>query len=196
MNKDVNDRIKRALSQRMYLLSINQQNIDNWSFNIEGSTGSNYSVNFTEKHVKCACIDFKKRHKICKHIIFIVARVLKDSNLVSLLNEDPNINIFKLSENLNKNLENIMKPCQNIEKISEVKSEQILSCSDDCVICYEEVGLVTFAKSCLTCKKYLHTDCLNRWLLQKNSCPLCRSIWSIIDFVSDGSDDALYKLKI
>jgi len=46
---------------------------------------------------------------------------------------------------------------------------------DNCPICLNEFedrkGLI----NCPTCKKYIHKDCINRWVKIKRSCPMCRS---------------------
>ncbi|CAD8112111.1 unnamed protein product [Paramecium sonneborni] len=42
---------------------------------------------------------------------------------------------------------------------------------DLCSICIEEDYL-----RIMKCKHYFHNDCINRWLIEKNNCPNCRSI--------------------
>ena len=76
---DVLSRIYRALSQRMYL--IDQKDISSDAdglgreFTVLGTTGNVYTVNICRLPT-CNCPDFA-RGKLCKHIIFALARVLQ-----------------------------------------------------------------------------------------------------------------------
>ena len=195
MNKDISDRMERALSQRMYLLnSTGSEN--NWLFLIEGSTGTQYQINFNEQYVKCKCIDFNKRKKICKHIMFIICRILKDIPLLGLLDEDPNIDIFILFKKINKkDLNEILNNILNRPDIALLqlhsKKPDITEIEIDyeCAICYEDLDKLSV--SCQTCKKYIHSLCIQRCLKQKNNCPLCRSVW----YKKTESDDALSKFN-
>jgi hypothetical protein len=46
--------------------------------------------------------------------------------------------------------------------------------TDDCIICYEPLGLITDIEI-TQCFHMLHQTCLTRWLRQSQSCPLCRT---------------------
>lgn len=50
--------------------------------------------------------------------------------------------------------------------------ETVENCSDTCVVCQEEVktGRV------LPCSHTFHLECIQPWLLQKNTCPKCRAV--------------------
>lgn len=65
-------------------------------------------------------------------------------------------------ENGNVNVSRKMK-CKKIEKLA----------TDDCPICHEKI------KSNITitqCNHTFHSTCLFKWLVNKNSCPMCREI--------------------
>lgn len=48
----------------------------------------------------------------------------------------------------------------------------------ECPICFEEMkSKKESIEKCLTCKNYLHSDCLRRWLKQSKTCVYCRSPW-------------------
>ena len=44
-----NERIERSMSQRLHLLGFQKQ-LNNYSFNVEGTTGNSYSVKVSEKN--------------------------------------------------------------------------------------------------------------------------------------------------
>ena len=45
----------------------------------------------------------------------------------------------------------------------------------ECTICMDDYQEGESLKQ-LPCKHFFHPDCINSWLLQKNTCPLCRSV--------------------
>ncbi len=46
----------------------------------------------------------------------------------------------------------------------------------DCSICMEEYTLGQEGVCKLSCKHILHRVCINKWLQQKNNCPMCRTL--------------------
>ncbi len=49
-----------------------------------------------------------------------------------------------------------------------------LHTEDECIICYEPLGLITDIEI-TPCFHMLHQTCLTRWLSQSQSCPICRT---------------------
>lgn len=43
----------------------------------------------------------------------------------------------------------------------------------DCTICMEKIDSTD--KKILTCNHKFHTNCINKWLLENNTCPICRT---------------------
>lgn len=146
------ERLVRALNQRMYLLDhIKTDNEHN--FLVEGSTSKQYNVILTKECVSCNCVDFKKRKKICKHIMFVACRIYKRP----LSSDDPNIDITDIID-------------------SEEPIFKQLTVGD-CAICFESTnnGL-----KCNTCTNGIyHKECIGVWLRINNNCPMCRSAWSV-----------------
>lgn len=187
MNGDPIDfqRVQRAISQRLYLTGASSE--DSGSkyayFQVEGSTGKSYIVTFNTERATCDCPDFSTRGKICKHIIFIIVRVLKavPKNSVFLKWDIEKIHkLFKCLREKNNQIEESHLP--NIR-------------NSDCCICFEDIpikpgraGLIV----CKTCMNGYHTSCISRW--NKNSCPMCRS--EIISNPTSTVDDCLFKLRI
>jgi hypothetical protein len=88
------ERVERAMNQRLFLLNYKKREND-YLFEVDGSTGKSYNVVVSE-NINCSCIDFIKRKKICKHIIFIVCKVYK----IKINDDNPNINILFNFENI------------------------------------------------------------------------------------------------
>lgn len=52
------------------------------------------------------------------------------------------------------------------------KSNVSLACITECSICYENVNLET--QLITDCNHIFHRECILRWTLRNNTCPLCR----------------------
>lgn len=151
-----NQRINRALQQKIYLLSH-----DGVRFEIMGTT-SNYTVdlNVDGRHHTCTCPDFTQREKNCKHIYFCLFRVLS----------------IKVSEwttrSAKKKIEDFL------EKKTELFSSENHKESSDCPICYEEYEQKSRKTFCDTCGNGFHSECIIKWISRSsgNTCPLCRSV--------------------
>lgn len=71
------DRIERALNQRLYLISQQDNSTENESsrkYVVLGSTGNVYDVEFCSDP-SCSCPDHQKSDSFCKHILFIMLKV-------------------------------------------------------------------------------------------------------------------------
>lgn len=158
-------RMKRALGQPMYLISAEYKLTNMWCFEVQGFSGSNYKITLNPTEMKCNCFDFKLRHKLCKHLYFIIARVAKDTDSLVKLNE--NTNIFIINPNLTSMLKTRLKKCDTNECTND---------TDDCVICFESMKNKKIIESCSICKNSFHIHCLKRWLKTKHTCPLCRTV--------------------
>ena len=64
-------RLERAMKHRLYLV----ERMSPFDFHILGDTGSDYLVSLTS-HPECTCPDHKNRRELCKHILFVLVRVL------------------------------------------------------------------------------------------------------------------------
>lgn len=196
------DRIKRGLVQRLYLVNVLKVNDSDWEFNVEGSTGNIYEVKLCD-NISCECIDFSKRKKICKHIYFIIGKVLNKKEWLNNIGENPDINLFdyffeKSSINLNDYIyerilekkgdkeKEVEKDIKDIEKEKELQSKKNLDylCEEVCPICYdnfEKEDLDNKIDDCNICKNYIHIACLKIWLRRSLTCPYCRSSWKTCD---------------
>jgi len=190
----IKQRIERALKQRMYLINATMIAENDWAFVVEGSTGLHYNVLINNK-LSCSCKDFETRSLICKHIYFIIARVLKNSDLIKCLNDEdnrdyrhsyghghghghgPNICLFSLKLNLNEQFNEILNP--RLQKKQTHIDINVTDINDVCSICYENYVLEDKVIKCIHCNNYFHDGCISIWLKSsvKCTCPLCRQLW-------------------
>ena len=77
--------------------------------------------------------------------------------------DDDTVNYFNNCYEIN---EKLCKPVK-IKIGDEVLNE-------DCLICMEKYKLNQFKRTLPTCKHYFHKKCVDKWLKQNSSCPICR----------------------
>ena len=176
-------RKQRGLRERIYLLDA-KKNSDEWVLTVKGQSKSIYKILISCNKVKCKCMDFNIRKNVCKHMFFILGRILKDSKIINKIDKIEDIeNNFKIiSDNLQCVLSNHVS-----DKDSVVINYDKKEC---CSICFEEFGDEDIQQCELTCKNVFHTECINLWLASNNSCPLCRSSW-----LTSASDNPLEEFK-
>lgn len=162
----LSSRGSRALRQSMFLLNAIQFENDDWTFEVQGSMGTNYLLSFSKTCINCNCPDFTKRQETCKHCFFIVGRVLNDLELMKKMEdgcEPSQLFLANFSGRMQKRIE---------QRTFSIAS----SCTDDCVVCFEPIDAKVGIWECKGCKKgCMHDECARRWLEKKNSCPLCRN---------------------
>lgn len=201
----IQDRIDRALEQRLYLLKAQRHHDGSGAaFAVLGSTGNVYSVDF-DLRPSCDCPDFLKGRGLCKHILFIWLRVLRCSS------DD-----FRIWQQalVPSELESALEPLfrQRARRLPFARKAVLKAFAkataedhpiqqedtqpgepggrtrhsldgDDCPVCFEcmtqaeeDAGLLTF---CCSCGNNFHADCMRRWQrASSGTCPLCREAWS------------------
>ena len=85
-----NQRLNKALSEKMCLLSASYNNDSNeWDFKMRGNTNNIYEQHLCSKTYSCSCPDHQGKHTFCKHLLFLVARVAKQYDLAGELAQRP-----------------------------------------------------------------------------------------------------------
>lgn len=87
----MDERIRKALSQPIFLITIKKINSNEFIFLVEGTKGNEYIINKNNDVYKCSCPDFKNRRQSCKHIYFIIYKVLvstENTDVIKKSNED------------------------------------------------------------------------------------------------------------
>jgi hypothetical protein len=167
------ERLKKSLSERIFLLGANQVTNDHWSFTLRGQSDKIYEQDLKPDGCTCSCPDFAKRKTFCKHLLFLIGRVAVQMEIAMKVNQRKTNwkeNEFKTcSLSLVQRLKNRIKPPKS--------STSTHGSGSDCSICFEEMK-DNLTQCTTTCKNWFHNDCMKLWFASgKNSCPLCRSKW-------------------
>ncbi|KAI7880321.1 hypothetical protein K492DRAFT_76399 [Lichtheimia hyalospora FSU 10163] len=195
----VQERLERALEQRMYVVNRTLLHDHHIQFHVLGSTGNYYTVDIT-KTLKCSCYDYRYRRVHCKHLLLVLARVFH------VHGGSPAYSKLSLSK---KELEKVFANCapdpaimvdDTVKAIIDnelhgvpVQAEEEEDSSvnrksldeADCPICYEslaeeQLSIIIF---CKTCGNNVHEDCFQQWSRQLAkrhqtvTCVFCRSAW-------------------
>lgn len=158
----------RALSQTMYLLEASDRN-GSWLFRILGNTGTTaYDIEIGPGMATCSCPDFAIRRTHCKHIYFVVGRVLDERAVLYRLIDEPGLDLFAACPEIQALLNNRLQHRVQVENTPPAWTSQ------HCIICFEEAQGRPW--TCNTCaQSAVHEKCIEVWTERTPSCPLCRS---------------------
>lgn len=160
-------RIKRAMAQRIYLTGRPARD----QFAVAGLT-SNYLV-YMNNHTYetcahfCSCPDFTNRHQACKHIFFVLFRVLGIPQDAWL--RDPTMRV------------DLDRPVleQKAAADDPPAGPRPLETPDaECVVCFERFADTAQEPNttCASCRHTFHASCVDVWRThtRKTTCPMCQ----------------------
>jgi hypothetical protein len=168
-------KLQKALSEKIYLLSVNQVSQSEWKFSLRGQSNNVYEQNLKPDLFSCSCPDHQTRKTFCKHLLFLISRVAVQMDLAA-----------SVSHNKAKWTDTAFNACSQswINRLKSHIKKEDKECNkaaigSDCSICFEEMKQgETFVQCITTCKNYFHSDCIKRWLeTGHDTCPLCRGDW-------------------
>lgn len=182
-------RKQRGKTQNIYLVeSRYNDSVEKREYVVLGSTGNVYTVEISICPT-CTCPDYMTRGKRCKHIYFILTRVMK----ITVQNEDKE---FYLPEDLMVMFCNVPDVLNNImvDSSKKIKYEKLKinkktgevprrDLDDICPICLDELDEgdepIEYCK--YSCGKPIHTVCFEMWSKKKGTqeCVFCRSPWAL-----------------
>jgi hypothetical protein len=171
---------ERAMTQRLTVLSrerCGNDHLPGEKVVVAGSTGNVYTVSIGLVP-SCDCPHAKKGNQ-CKHIIYVMLRVLK-------AREDVAYQLALISSELRDMIKNA-PPIPGVE--TDGKGDTDKKGEDgnrkpiegECPICYDELGAkdtIVYCKA--SCGNNVHEDCMQKWLAiskGKATCPYCRAKW-------------------
>lgn len=175
------NRINNALSQKLYLIN---QNVLQRQYTIMGSTGNVYTVNINLKS-NCTCPDNKLRKVNCKHIYFVLFKILSvPPSLIDKLDQNTLDNLYKQEYELDSSI--IISPEKKIlyDNLCNNVVTNNRENDDICPICLDEITDLKDAYYCKnSCKKNVHICCFNMWAKSKGHiCVYCSKQWNMQDF--------------
>ncbi len=172
------DRKKKTLKGTIKILG---------NYNRSKGIREGYEVKVFENDPKgsfwCSCADHKfnsaKKNIVCKHICFIVCKVLKI--LEPGYFDTKTLTPTQLTELLNKfNVDSEMWKDKKIVRTSNKVTIQdfknfIRPVSDTCSFCYDEMTDADIPVSCACplCKHCFHEECMDVWLEAQTKCSFC-----------------------
>lgn len=190
----VQQRIERALSQSLYLVTKSDVNSQDLSckFVVLGSTGNVYDV-VTGRMPTCSCPDHAKGN-LCKHILFVLLKVMAIPPASPLVYQQAWIGT-ELEEMYSFMANRFQQVSGGVMANSAVRNEyaKLQQCQhpvssvvrrkdlEDCPICFDALEAsadITYCRS--RCGASFHGRCIVHWLGQQGrnpTCPMCRGPW-------------------
>ncbi|KAL1797512.1 hypothetical protein ACET3X_004118 [Alternaria dauci] len=171
---------ERALTQRLTVLSrerCGSDDVPEEKVIVAGSTGNVYTVSIGLVP-SCNC-PYAKKGNQCKHIIYVMLRVLK-------AREEVAYQLALVSSELREVIKNA-PPIPGVETDGKDGTEQEgqdgnrKPIEGECPICYDELGrneAIVYCKS--SCGNNVHKACMQNWVAAskgKATCPYCRAKW-------------------
>lgn len=203
MNYQQEKRYNKLRTDQFYLLG-NEKVDDKFKYHISGSTKNVYTVTVHPERstIFCTCPDAKswaaKYKCVCKHVLFVLYRVLKvfdikDHPFFDRLWFTPEeLECIQLStEYLQGHLDNtiinseLTKKYQALQNGIEEKNNYIptgrFDVDDVCGVCFLDLEEedVEYCMACPKCNKAAHTDCIKKWISSgQKLCVYCRqNVW-------------------
>ncbi|RVD80912.1 uncharacterized protein DFL_008796 [Arthrobotrys flagrans] len=184
----VEQRIERVRRQRMFCLGRerDEENLRE-EFKIAGSTGNVYTV-VLDNIPTCDCPDSLHKNETCKHILFVMIKVLQARTELSY-------QAALLHSEIREIFETSSVPVEG--DASEDKRQRKPLDSDECPVCYEpfepnEKGVLFCVAQC---GSNIHKECFRRWVAVKVgdivTCVMCRTPWEESSADRGSYDDIL-----
>jgi hypothetical protein len=183
---DVASRKNRGIEQPLFLMETFPAVSDNMrDYDVVGLSGNVYHVVITNKPT-CTCPDYKKRLSKCKHIYFVLLRIMKINNNDVDSDEYTDVNLECMFNNIPSITESLLANNSIKSKYHDMKGkksdpDKCKKSSDDlCPICLDDLENEEELAFCkYGCGKQVHATCINMWIKQRgNSCIFCRQPWN------------------
>ena len=186
MEWEFRSRLDRAFQQRIYMMNAERppEEPDVFEFMVMGATGKPYNITIqNHRGVHCSCFDHTKNHKLCKHILFMLIRVLKLARQEIYEKYFLKNSFFCTPKTFQKCVEFIESTqCKNLigkyDNQGNVQQRKIDE-EDCCPICFEdfvEKESIVYCKS--SCGKSVHQSCFVKWAnIKGGTCVYCRAQW-------------------
>lgn len=181
-------RKKRGKSQRIFLILTHESDKDyERKYEVMGTTGNAYTVTVNARP-SCTCPDHTTRNRRCKHIFFVLTRIMKvreDQEDIEKYTEDDLEEMFENIPNITENLKvnvtqlNRYRTLQK-NKNGEVDRKEIDDdemcpiCLGDMLDCDEELSYCRYY-----CGTNIHKECFDMYNSKQYSikCLFCHNNW-------------------
>ena len=172
-------RIERCYTDNIYLIeSIRPRDSEDKErkYVIMGHSGHVYNVTISNKP-KCTCPDFYLRHNRCKHIYFVLIRIMNIPNVTDKSYSDEDLS--EMFMNIPPIAQDLIYKGDNVERNDGKEVEQKFEKGDICPICLDPLENGKDLDFCrYSCGKTIHSKCFSMWVKSKGSiCVFCRAQW-------------------
>ena len=167
-------RIERCFTDNIYLIeSLEPEDDYERKYLIMGNSGRTYTVKIAN-YPTCTCPDFRTRGNRCKHIYFVLMRIMNISNYMEYEYSDDELEEMFL---------NIPPVAKNLlyedEQTEQKEVNQKFAKGDICPICLDPLENGKELDYCkYSCGKTVHKKCFSMWEKSKGGiCVFCRGKW-------------------
>ena len=185
MDYQIHQRKQRAIVQKLFLIETIEKKDDlSREYVIMGSTGNVYNITITNNPT-CTCPDYLTRSSRCKHIFFVLVRIMKvidpdkkiytDNDLNVMFNNIPDITNLLCVDNITKDIYSRSKnTCVTIHE------------DDICPICLDDIQNGEDYEFCTArCGKCVHKLCFTMWCkINPPNCLICKSQWGAQKYIN------------
>jgi hypothetical protein len=187
-----NQRKQRGLAHPILLLEYEKK--DTYiNFSVLGTSGATYIVRCTPQEPKqswsCDCPDFTRRHSPCKHIFFVLGRVLEQDVTAEELNLKIKYDLEELYQIVRQRIQlsgTIQNPSAE-QELDEQEQKEVKTTAqrayigEPCCFCLDVMSATCPVVYCeLQCGKSVHRACFLRFIQtikrKPNLCPYCRAV--------------------
>ena len=141
---------------------------------IMGNSGKTYKVTISNSP-SCTCPDYTYNYRRCKHIFFVLIRIMNTSNYYE--RKYTNEELSEMFLNIPEIAKNLMYEGEKPSEQKEVK--QKFEKDDVCPICLDPLENGKDLDYCkYSCGKTIHKKCFSMWEKSKGGiCVFCRGKW-------------------
>lgn len=170
-------RIERCYTDNIYLIESLQPEEDypyERNYLIMGNSGNTYTVKISNMP-SCTCPDYTTRGNRCKHIYFVLIRIMNIYNYTD--EEYSDEELAQMFLNIPDIAKNLMYQGEKPEEQKEVK--QKFEKDDVCPICLDPLENGKELDYCkYSCGQTIHKKCFSMWEKSKGGiCVFCRGKW-------------------
>ena len=175
----------RGQSQRLYLIeTIDTKTMYAKKYSVMGSTGNVYEVTIKDEP-ECTCPDYATRGNRCKHIYFILIRVMKcddedkdlytNKDLLGMFTNIPKLNTSIVIDGKKKQLYDQLKN-KTPGQTAELPRGDV---NDLCPVCLDDLENGDELDHCkFSCGKPIHKVCYTMWTKKHTmDCIYCKAKW-------------------